>query len=755
MAKKRSQAPSSMPTNFPAHTAQGAFITGSAGDISMATGRALKAYDGLFSAIGSRDRYANYDTNTSVRNQFTRTDYEFFRPNESIPHKPEEILASCRNAYRRVGIIRNVMDLMSDFGCQGAKLVHPNPRIQKFYRGWWKKVAGPRVCERFLNLFYREGMNVIKRTTGKLPQLNERRMRAMGADGKLEPDVVVDKPLRTGKRNIPLRYNFLNPLSLELLGEELSKFVGKQAYALKVSFKLRQSVNNPRNVAEQRLVEMLPDDIREAIQRGDTVIPLDPDKVMSFYYKKDDWQSWADPMTYAIMDDIVLLEKMKLADLAALDGAISQVRIWKLGHINESHPEMSIFPTEAAIARLSEILLSNPGGGAFDIIWGPELSVEDYQTNVHEFLGDAKYKPVWNSIYAGLGVPPTLTGAATAAGFTNNYISLKTLVQRLEYGRDALRSFWEQEIELVRQAMGFQKGAKLVFDNMVLADEAAEKALLIQLADRDVISVETLVERFGELPEFEEMKTRYEERRRKQKLMKAKTSPWHAPEKVFQFMKLALQRGYIAPEQTGMSEEFPEEFLDMDSPFEQQLQVAEKTAAMKSGPPATQKKSGVPSKGRPKNSKDGSKRKTRTPKPAGASSTAAYLTSMVWARSAQTAISDVVTPILLKHYDKKSLRALSSEQVKQAERVKFAVLCRTEPYENITADHVKTILSNGHAVPAQCQQLYDALYGKIVAAKQVEPSVDDTRMIQVTTYAALNCDEEQIYGGASDGSNSN
>ena len=275
MAKSTPRAPSSIPTNRPAHSVQGAFVMPGDDGASVTTGRALQAYDGLFSAIGSggRDRYSNYDTNTSVRNQFTRTDYEYFRPNESVPHKAEEILASCRNAYRRVGIIRNVMDLMADFGCQGAKLIHPNPRIQKFYRGWFKKVRGKHVSERFLNLFYREGTNVIKRTMGKLPMLDERRMRAMGADDVLEPDVKPDKPLKTQKRNIPLRYNFLNPLSLKILGEELSKFVGKQAYALRVSFKLRQAVNNPRNAAEVRLIEMLTSDINEAIQRGDTEIP--------------------------------------------------------------------------------------------------------------------------------------------------------------------------------------------------------------------------------------------------------------------------------------------------------------------------------------------------------------------------------------------------------------------------------------------------------------------------------------------------
>ena len=40
------------------------------------------------------------------------------------------------------------------------------------------------------------------------------------------------------------------------------------------------------------------------------------------YYKKDDWQAWAYPMVYAVMDDIMVMEKLKLADMAALDGNI-------------------------------------------------------------------------------------------------------------------------------------------------------------------------------------------------------------------------------------------------------------------------------------------------------------------------------------------------------------------------------------------------------------------------------------------------
>ena len=97
------------------------------------------------------------------------------------------------------------------------------------------------------------------------------------------------------------------------------------------------------------------------IKNGQTTIPLDPEKVSVHYYKKDDWLIWSNPMIYAILDDIIMLEKMKLADISALDGAISNIRLWSLGDLDNK-----ILPTKAAINKLRNILASNVGGGTID-----------------------------------------------------------------------------------------------------------------------------------------------------------------------------------------------------------------------------------------------------------------------------------------------------------------------------------------------------------------------------------------------------
>ena len=190
---------------------------------------------------------------------------------------------------------------------------------------------------------------------------------------------------------------------------------------------------------------------------------------------------------------------------------------------------IKILPNKSAINKLRDILASNVGGGTMELVWGPELSFQESSSDVYKFLGSEKYNSVLNSIYAGLGVPPTLTGMATnGGGFTNNFISLKTLLERLQYGRDFLKKFWEKEIEIVRKAMGFRYKAHIQFDQMTLSDEAATKNLLIQLADRDIISHETLLERFKEIPQVENIRMKRELRKR-DSIGPEKAGPFHPP----------------------------------------------------------------------------------------------------------------------------------------------------------------------------------------------------------------------------------
>ena len=708
----------------------------------------IDSYDGIQKSVAyNRRSFLDIEPNRSVRVGFDRQDYNRFRSAEAVPKRQKEAIRMCMSAYDRVGIIRNVIDLMADFAGQGITIVHPNKRIEKFFRAWFKKVNGIERSERFLNTLYRCGNVVVKRRNAKINKKTENELKALG-----ETDIdVVD--LKVNKREIPWKFDFLNPMSIEVIGNELATFVGQPQYALKVS-KLVRGLTNKSMTGDsphhRNLHAMLPPDILKAIEDGERIIPLDPEKVSVHYYKKDDWLVWANPMIYAILDDIIMLEKMKLADISALDGAISNIRLWSLGDLDNK-----ILPTKAAINKLRNILASNVGGGTMDLVWGPELKFTESSTQVFRFLGKEKYEPVLTNIYAGLGVPPTLTGMASGGGggFTNNFISLKTLVERLEYGRQVLVNWWNQELEIVQKAMGFRLPARIHFDQMVLSDEASEKTLLIQLADRNIISAETLVERFGEIPEIEKIRIRREEKDRKSEVMPQKASPYHNPQHRNDLEKIALTKDSMNPEDFGLVPSGdtgnhpltePKDRRDKNTIENQKeekedkkIEKEEKRAEIKKDKSPKEEKYdpvGRPEDGRPKNSRDKQQRKQREEKPKlFAAKDLANLS--LWASEAQSEISTIINPAILNHHEKASLRSLTKSEMDQLEHLKLCILCNIEPYIEITPEVIADILKNPVSLSSSVAKMLPELKDDFFNRKDRQPNMDELRQMHVSCYA--------------------
>ena len=704
----------------------------------------IDSYDGIQKSVGyNRRSFLDIEPNRSVRTGFTRDDYNRFRSSESVPKRQKEAIRMCMQAYDKVGIIRNVIDLMADFAGQGINIVHPNKRIEKFFRAWFNKVNGIERSERFLNTLYRCGNVVVKRRTAKISRKVERDLKSAAS-----PDMEA-LVRNVTKKEIPWKFDFLNPMSIEVIGDELATFVGQPQYALKVSKLVRGLANKgimTDSPYHKNIQALLPPDIVKSIKEGESVIPLDPEKVSVHYYKKDDWLVWANPMIFAILDDIIMLEKMKLADISALDGAISNIRLWSLGDLDNK-----ILPTKAAINKLRNILASNVGGGTMDLVWGPELKFTESSTQVFRFLGKEKYEPVLTNIYAGLGVPPTLTGAAgSSGGFTNNFISLKTLVERLEYGRQVLVNWWNQELEIVQKAMGFRLPAKIHFDQMVLSDEASEKNLLIQLADRNIISAETLVERFGEIPEIEKIRIRREEKDRRGEVMPQKASPYHTPQHRNDLEKIALTKDSMQPEDFGLvpSNETgnhpltdPKDRRDKESINKEKEEKEEKRMELKkknSPAPKQEEKfnpTGRPEDGRPKNSTDKGPRKQRVDKPKQIVSQTEIASMSLWAGEAQAKINEVINPAILAHYNKKSLRSLTKSEMDQLEHLKMCILCNIQPFMEINADTLNNLLKNPVKETASFKNLMSSLKKDFFNRNNRKPNVDELRKMAVSSYA--------------------
>jgi len=664
------------------------------------------------------DNYSNLDTNTSGRPGLMKSDYYKFRPGEAPPSMREikKILMRADEAYHKVGLIRNVIDLMGDFACQGVRIVHPNKRIEKFFKNWFAKVSGPERSERFCNNLFRTGNIVIRKNTAKVTAKVEENLYRSVATPDMEVPIT-----KIVNREIPFKYTFLEPSTIDVVGGSLSTFVGKPLYAITIPGNLRRLISAPQTQEERAIIDQLPTDILNAAKTNKPYL-LPPDKTRVFHYKKDDWQTWAYPMIYSIFDDIAVLEKLRLADMAALDGAISNIRIFKLGNL-----EYKIAPSRGAAAKLAAILQNNVGGGTIDLIWGPDIELVESKTTVHQFLGKEKYVPHLEAIYSGLGVPPTLIGAG-GTGTTNNYISLKTMVQRLQYARGILLSFWNQEVAEVQKAMGFRFPAKIEFDLDILDDESTVRSLLVQLVDRNIMSEELLQLRLGHDPDMETVRITREQNARENGSKVQKAGPYHDPQFGIALKKVALQTGAITPGQVGVIPNA--QIFDM---IMYDKQPGEKTALEMRVPPQVPgakgpaaKPKGVSQQGRPKNSKDTTKRATKTFKPKTKASVE------VWLRNAQGFISDTLNDIYLKTTSKKNMRILSNTEAKQLEKLKFGVLFNLDPMSKIDEESVCSAL--GKEIDGELYQIYQTWANGIMTDLDRPLTFDELKQVQITLY---------------------
>lgn len=670
--------------------------------------------------------FRNFETNVSIRDSGSRRDYNYLRPNEYVQSEAKQHIEACMWACRHVGLLKNVVTTMANFSVKGFTLVHPNKKTQRFYRHWAKKVGLKKVARKFMNLLFRAGNVVVKRIHAKLKQKDIDNLHK----GIAQVDVEPDTPPKILKNEIPYGYTISSPLPLEVVGgEDLAAFAGETRYALRIPGGVINKIKKPANIDQRLLVEKIPEYIVNAVRNGQTLVPLDPNKVSVYSLDKDDWQAWADPMCYCILDDLSMLNKLKLADLAALDGAISHVRVWKLGSL-----EHKLYPDQAAVDKLAEMLASAAGGNSIDVIWGPDLVLEETKTDISKFLGIEKFKATFMAIFDGLGIPIGMTAYGNPTGTTAaNTYSLGTVIERLTAGREIFMEFLEQELIAIQQAFNFPEPAQAIFTYTSFAEENAEKALFVQLADRNIISDEWVVDRMGGDFGIETVRRKREQQSRDSGKLPRKASQWHNPEHKEALEKIALQSGMTSPKQHSL--DLPDREEGDKAAIDYQMEM--NTQKLRSQE-AARKQKGVSGQGRPKNKKDATKRKRRA-------AASAYANALIWAKAAQGEISKTVHGWFKESSGKGNMRQLSEEEFKNLENLKHAILCNYAIYSDVNEATISSLLTREEplTVPDPIQDLVWSTVGAFNEKWKREPNTDELREIQASVYA--------LYAGEIDG----
>ncbi len=427
-----------------------------------------------------------YDRSEAGQHILTTT--ELMNSKGSGDHK--KIIGQANIIYKTVGVIRNSVDLMSDFAAQGIKLVHEEPDQQAFYNAWARKIGLFNRSSHFLRSLFKAGNTIVFRQMAKLRQQDVDDLQSVGGifDG-LDP---------SKEKHIPVKYTFIDPTVVEKIGTTLFG----QLYEIEVSRDDRLIFKKPVTKKQKQFISRLPREVvNTVIKRG--VIVADDKMVFVGHYQKDDWEDWAEPIFFPVFDDIAFKKLLRRMDESVARNIMNSIVVFRLGNAKDGFPA-----TKIEIQKFSSLLKTPTKSKT--IVWNNLVDFIATYPPVNLMLNDDKYKAVNNDILSGLGISEVLINGA-GGNYANSFLSVKTLLEKLESGREVVIEWLNVELELIRTAMGWEKLPEIRFGRMTLRDERAEKALILNLLDKGIISNQTALSYFGENWSVEIKRIRQEE----------------------------------------------------------------------------------------------------------------------------------------------------------------------------------------------------------------------------------------------------
>lgn len=634
-------------------------------------GSVVDKYDSLQKS-SNKSTATTLNTDQHIRSPFSRYDYEKVRPGERMPTRFKEVIHSCRAMYLKVGIVRNVIDMMTDFATEDLKIIHPDKKQEAFFKVWMNKVKLKDAIDEFVRHFLVDGNVVVKRTTAKLTKPVETEWRSIADDGPqklyVEDNIV--------KREIPWKYSFLNVASLKWLGGEYGKLDGERKLGFFLNSQFLKNLQSADDLYKKNQIDKMPNDlVKSLIDKKEGFVELDMSSIYVAHNKKDSWEDWAPPFLYSVVQDVSFRDKLRQAEISALDGVINVIRLWKLGDHTEG-----ILPNQAAVDKLIAILETNTGGGAIDLVWDSMINMEQFYPPVDEILGSEKYQQVNRDILIGLGVPEVLIGGK-GGNFSNSFIQLKTLVEKLQYVRNRVIEWLTKEVEILCSAMEIEIMPKIKFSKMNLEDQETTKQLIVQLLDRGVISAEAVLDVYGEdfLIEMDRIKSQKDIFKNAGVKIKSPLDP--------------------KPAKGGSSN-----FQNPDS----------KTG--KTGP------------GRPPGIKVN--QKERKPKPRRSSGLTLFAFDCI------DAIDEYIIPAYMDDMNIANARKLNNEQKEILENARVSALSTIKPNDNIVGDNILSIVENSKNYDIKLFGYIKKYILNYISKNGMEPTIKQRKRIEAIAWSS-------------------
>lgn len=397
-----------------------------------------------------------------------------------------DTIVLCQKAYYNFSVFRNTIDLMTEFSMSNLYLTGGNKKSKVFFNALLKKININNLQSKFFREYYRSGNVFIHRFDASLSQEDITKMtQTFGLASN-------------ASYSLPARYIILNPADIQITGN--ITFTSGEFRKVLTDYELER-LRNPKTEEDVQVLENLDPETIKKIKgekgkaHNAVSIPLPVEKMTAVFYKKQDYEPFAIPMGYPVLEDINWKQEMKKMDMALTRTTNQAILLVTMG----AEPEKGGVNQKNLLAM--QKLFENESVG--------RVLISDYTTqakfvvpDIAGLLDPKKYEVVNHDIQMGLN-----NILLSDEKFSNSSIKVQVFMERLSEGRKVfINDFLAPEIKRLSKEMGFKNYPTPHFEDLDLRDNSVYARVYSRLIELGVLTPEEGIQAIesGRMPTTEE-----------------------------------------------------------------------------------------------------------------------------------------------------------------------------------------------------------------------------------------------------------
>jgi hypothetical protein len=403
-----------------------------------------------------------------------------------------EAIELCQKAYANVAIFRNSIDVMAEFANSEIYLEGGNKTSRDFFYRWFNKIRLWDLKDQYFREYYRSGNIFLYRLDGVLSL----------EDFNTLSKIYAEESLSANK--IPIKYIVLNPF--DIVAKRSTTFAAG-AYEKVLSEYDMERLRNPKDDYDREVLNALPPDVKQKIKEGQyyrngLLIKLDNEKLSYSFYKKQDYEPFAIPFGYPVLEDINAKLELKKMDQAITRTVENVILLITMG----AEPDKGGINPQNLIA-MQQLFMNESVG---------RVLVSDYTTkaefiipDISKIIGPEKYTVLNEDIR--MGLQNIMIGTEK---YNTTEVKARIFMDKLNEARRAfLNDFLQREIRRVSQSLGFRNIPTAKFVDMDSKDQTELLRITTRLMELGILTPQQGLGVFntGKFPDSEEIGITQEE----------------------------------------------------------------------------------------------------------------------------------------------------------------------------------------------------------------------------------------------------